>query len=262
MKGSSALGSPDAVSFTSATRHHCPFTGPPALNGAGRRPAASHNLSTPSLGYLSGCLTNVDLVYPENTTHFQTQGVSLDPHSWLGGVSCLYLLPCLPLFDMLTCCISCLSPWWEDRVGRSGNQYLILMAKYPCASHKQNYAPKRGFCVLPGNHSAPRDKNVLCVHLHTLNACAGVCGCVNMSTCVCIFTCISFLCILILLLCSPHRGAGVSHPNSPFTPNLEFALLSARLKNREDLLCHGSFNFPCDLTQVKRVETVFSSPPH
>lgn len=91
-----------------------------------------------------GYLINVDLDHPENTNHLQTRGVSLDPHSWLGGISCLYLLPCLPLFDMLTCCTLFLSPQWEDRVGRSVRQDLILVAKYRCASHKQNL---REVCV-------------------------------------------------------------------------------------------------------------------
>lgn len=49
----------------------------------------------------------------------QTQCVSSYPRSWLGGLSGLYLLPYLPVFDMLTCCISSLSPRWEERVGCS-----------------------------------------------------------------------------------------------------------------------------------------------
>lgn len=87
--------------------------------------------------------------------------------------------------------------------------------------------------MLPGNHSASRDKNAPCVCLHTLDVYAGVCGRVNTGTCVHMLTRISSLCILILLLCSPHRGAGVLQPNSPLMAGLEFALLSAWVKKTE-----------------------------
>lgn len=62
---------------------------------------------------------NIDFIHPESTTHVQTRCVSSDPRSWLGGLSGLYLLPYLPLFDMLTCCISSLSPRREEQVGCS-----------------------------------------------------------------------------------------------------------------------------------------------
>lgn len=104
------------------------------------------------------------------------------------------------------------------------------MAKYNVPAITRTPASKRGLCVLLGNHSASKDKNAPCVCLHTLNVYAGMRGHVNTGTCVHMLTRISLLCILILLLCSPHRGAGVLQPNSPLTSGLEFALLSARVK--------------------------------
>lgn len=75
----------------------------------------------------------MDLVPPENTAHIQAWHVSSDPCSWHGELSCLYLP--LPPVDMLTCCISSLSPQWEKGVGCSVCHYLIIMAKHPCSSH-------------------------------------------------------------------------------------------------------------------------------
>lgn len=83
----------------------------------------------------SGCQSTLHRLSPSRkySPQFQAQHVSSDPCSWQRELSCLYLP--LPPVDTLTCCISSLSPQWEERVGCSVCQYLIFMAKHPCSSH-------------------------------------------------------------------------------------------------------------------------------
>ena len=140
----------------------------------------------------------------------------MDPHSWLGGISCLYLLPCLPLFHMLTCCTSFFRPRSMDRVGGSVPQYLILMATYRCASHKQNHCTSERFVCAAWKPFYPqRQKCSVRVFTYTKCLCRHAWACEHAYMCR-MFTYISFLCIFILLLCSPCGGADAFQPKSAF----------------------------------------------